>query len=58
MNRVHRRSLLKQVGLLAASLPFVPAAWVQSVGYPRALQGPMVGAPSATSITIWTACHR
>lgn len=53
MNRLHRRGLLKQAGLFAASLPFVPAAWAQSLGYPRALQGPMVGAPSASSITVW-----
>jgi len=49
----HRRSLLKQAGLVAASLPFVPEAWAQTLGYPRTLQGPMVGAPSSTSITVW-----
>jgi alkaline phosphatase D len=53
MTRPHRRSLLKQAGLVAASLPFVPAAWAQTLGYPRTLQGPMVGAPSAESIAIW-----
>jgi alkaline phosphatase D len=49
----HRRSLLKQAGLIAASLPFVPAAWAQTLGYPRALQGPMVGAPTANSLRVW-----
>lgn len=49
----HRRSLLKQAGLIAASLPFVPTAWAQTLGYPRTLQGPMVGAPTATSLRVW-----
>lgn len=49
----HRRSLLKQAGLVLGALPFAPRAWAQTLGYPRALQGPMVGAPSATSIRVW-----
>lgn len=49
----HRRSLLKHAGLIAASLPFVPAAWAQTLGYPRTLQGPMVGAPTPTSLRVW-----
>ena len=49
----HRRSLLKKASFVAASLPFVPEAWAQTLGYPRALQGPMVGAPTATSISVW-----
>ncbi len=49
----HRRSLLKQAGLAAASLPFMPQAWAQSLGYPRALQGPMVGAPTPNSVRVW-----
>ncbi|MGH6950443.1 MAG: alkaline phosphatase D family protein [Vitreimonas sp.] len=53
MTRPHRRSLLKQAGLIAASLPFVPQAWAQTLGYPRTLQGPMVGAPTDRSITVW-----
>jgi len=53
MTERNRRSLLKQAGLFAATLPFVPQAWAQSLGYPRTLQGPMVGAPSANAITIW-----
>jgi alkaline phosphatase D len=48
-----RRSLLKQAGLAAASLPFLPQAWAQTLGYPRALQGPMVGAPTSNSIRVW-----
>lgn len=53
MNGPHRRSLLKQAGLAAASLPFVPSAWAAALGYPRALQGPMVGAPTTNSIAVW-----
>ncbi|QGZ93545.1 alkaline phosphatase D family protein [Terricaulis silvestris] len=49
----HRRSLLKHAGLIAASFPFVPAAWAQTLGYPRTLQGPMVGAPTPTSLRVW-----
>jgi len=49
----HRRSLLKQAALVAGSLPFVPQAWAQTLGYPRALQGPMVGAPTANSVRVW-----
>jgi alkaline phosphatase D len=49
----NRRSLLKQAGLAVASLPFVPAAWAQTLGYPRTLQGPMVGAPTADTIAVW-----
>src|SRR5512145_11332 len=49
----NRRSLLKRAGLAAASLPFVPQAWAQTLGYPRTLQGPMVGAPSASSVRVW-----
>jgi alkaline phosphatase D len=49
----HRRSLLKTAGALAASLPFMPQAFAQTLGYPRALQGPMVGAPSPRSIAVW-----
>lgn len=53
MNGPHRRSVLKQAGLIAASLPFVPDAWARALGYPRALQGPMVGAPSADGLSVW-----
>ncbi|MFN3464989.1 MAG: alkaline phosphatase D family protein, partial [Terricaulis sp.] len=49
----HRRSLLKEAGLAAASLPFMPQAWAQTLGYPRALQGPMVGAPTPNSVRVW-----
>jgi len=53
-NTHHRRSLLKQAGLVLAALPFAPDAFAAAVGYPRTLQGPMVGAPTPTSISIWT----
>jgi hypothetical protein len=29
MTRRNRRSLLKQAGLVAATLPFIPQAWAQ-----------------------------
>ena len=53
MTKTHRRSLLKQAGVLAAALPLSSPAWGAALGNPRALQGPMVGAPSATSISVW-----
>lgn len=49
----HRRSMLKRAAWLAAVAPFAPRAWAQTLGYPRTLQGPMVGAPTPTSIRIW-----
>jgi alkaline phosphatase D len=52
-NAPHRRSLLKRAAWLAASLPFAPQAWAQTLGYPRTLQGPMVGAPTANAIRVW-----
>ncbi|HYD88827.1 MAG TPA: alkaline phosphatase D family protein [Vitreimonas sp.] len=53
MSTPHRRSLLRSAALAAASLPFVPQALAQTLGYPRALQGPMVGAPTSDSIAVW-----
>lgn len=50
----HRRSLLGKAALIAAALPFTPRAWGQTLGYPRTLQGPMVGAPTANSIRVWS----
>ncbi len=52
-NAPHRRSMLKRAAWLAASLPFAPQAWAQTLGYPRTLQGPMVGGPTANSIRVW-----
>lgn len=48
-----RRTLLKQAGLLAATLPFAPSAWSEALGYPRTLQGPLLGAPSAEELVVW-----
>jgi alkaline phosphatase D len=50
---MHRRSVLRRAGLALAALPFAPSAWAETLGYPRALQGPMVGAPSANAISVW-----
>jgi alkaline phosphatase D len=49
----HRRSILKRAAWFAASLPFAPEVWAQTLGYPRTLQGPMVGAPTPNSIRVW-----
>jgi alkaline phosphatase D len=48
----HGRTLLQAAGAFAASLPLAPQAWAPR-GYPRVLQGPMVGAPTAESIAVW-----
>lgn len=52
MNRPHRRTILAQAGAFAAAWPLASNAWGQT-GYPRTLQGPLVGAPTATSIAVW-----
>jgi alkaline phosphatase D len=50
----HRRSLLQRAAWFAATLPFAPQAWAQTLGYPRTLQGPMVGAPTSNAIRVWS----
>jgi alkaline phosphatase D len=50
---MRRRTLLGRSGLLLAALPFSSRATAETLGYPRALQGPMVGAPTASSISVW-----
>lgn len=48
-----RRRLI-QLGTAVLSLGSFPArVWAKSFGYPRLLQGPMLGASSPTSLTIW-----
>ena len=50
--KTHRRAFLKGAGV-AALLGFVPRVLAQVLGYPRALQGPMIGAPGPSHITVW-----
>src|SRR5690606_19182833 len=51
--RFARRGFLKLLGVAsAASLSPLPAE-AAALGYPRALQGPMVGAPGPHHLTIW-----
>src|SRR3546814_12370500 len=50
---MRRRRFLKTGGL-AALLAAMPRAFARAVGYPRALQGPMAGAPGPNPFTIGT----
>jgi len=52
---IQRRSVLK-ASALAALWSITPRALADAIGYPRALEGPMVGAPSPSGITIWARC--
>ena len=47
-----RRALLLG-GSLAALAAAIPRAMAAALGYPRALQGPMVGAPGPHHFTVW-----
>jgi alkaline phosphatase D len=49
-NRLRRR-LLRTVAGVAATLPF--ASWSKVLGYPRLMEGPMVGAVEPRSLRIW-----
>jgi alkaline phosphatase D len=42
--KIARRGFLK-LGGLSALLAAMPRALAEALGYPRALQGPMIGAP-------------
>lgn len=48
---LRRRSLLARGAALLAAWPFSGLA--RSLGYPRIIHGPMIGAPSATHLTVW-----
>jgi alkaline phosphatase D len=52
-NRPPRREILKKAGVFAAAMPFGADAWGAALGYPRAQQGPMLGAPSTDAIVVW-----
>jgi len=47
-----RRAFLKGVAATAL-FSFLPRAWAKVLGYPRAMQGPMIGAPGPRHFTVW-----
>lgn len=47
-----RRALLR-TGLASAFLSLAPRGLAETLGYPRALAGPMIGAPGPDHITVW-----
>ena len=49
---LRRRTLLRG-GLASALLAFAPRGLAEALGYPRALAGPMIGAPGPNHITVW-----
>lgn len=52
MKNPGRRLFLQ--GTILSSLLAVPArAWARTIGYPRAIQGPMIGAPGPDYFTVW-----
>lgn len=50
--KTQRRRFLKGTGL-AALFAAIPRSWADVVGYPRALQGPMIGSPGPNHFTVW-----
>ncbi len=50
--RIPRRGFLK-LGGLGALLAAMPRAFAEALGYPRALQGPMIGAPGPNHVNVW-----
>lgn len=50
--KLERRSLLR-LGGLAALMAWLPRSIAKALGYPRALQGPMIGAPGPHHFTVW-----
>jgi alkaline phosphatase D len=49
---LHRRTFLRVTGLTAL-LGVIPRSFAKVLGYPRALQGPMIGTPGPTHFTVW-----
>src|SRR5687768_567364 len=49
---IDRRTLLSRALGLALT-PWTSSSRARALGYPRLLEGPMVGAPSPTSFTVW-----
>ena len=50
--KLRRRTFLKGSGL-AALFTAIPRGWAEVLGYPRALQGPMIGSPGPDHFTVW-----
>jgi len=50
--KLPRRTFLK-LGGLGALLGAMPRALADALGYPRALQGPMIGAPAPDRLNVW-----
>ena len=50
--KLDRRSFLA-AGLLGTLSTLLPRALANVLGYPRALQGPMVGTPGPRHFTVW-----
>src|SRR5690606_38492767 len=50
--KLPRRTFLK-LGGLGALLGAMPRALAEALGYPRALQGPMIGAPAPDRLNVW-----
>ena len=50
--KLDRRSLLR-LGGFTALLAWLPRSIAKALGYPRALQGPMIGAPGPNHVTVW-----
>lgn len=50
--KLRRRAFLA-AGALSTLLAAVPRAIAQVLGYPRALQGPMLGAPGPSHLAVW-----
>ena len=50
--KLRRRTFLKGSGL-AALFSTIPRALAEALGYPRALQGPMIGSPGPNHFTVW-----
>lgn len=53
IDRVRRRSLIAAAGAAAVWAAAPWRAFAKTFGYPRLLQGPMVGASGPTHVTIW-----
>jgi alkaline phosphatase D len=53
--KLRRRNFMKLSGLggLGALLAAAPRAFAVAIGYPRALQGPMIGAPGPNHFSVW-----
>jgi alkaline phosphatase D len=51
--KIDRRTLLSRILAGTAITPWTHRSLARTLGYPRLLEGPMVGAPSPVSFTVW-----